>query len=117
MAQGRKSKNGFDGISKLVEKVFADGVSRGERRIIGQMSSEDMNYLRSQGVAVATGEIELEDRLMVGAKAQRHQRQGNALGLQEWKELPVNLSQSQTVLFDHKNKTLLYAFPGNWSQQ
>ncbi len=94
-----------------IEKVIADGVPRRERRAITQMSQEDITFLQDYEIDVADGIIQLEDRIIVGAKARRHQHKGNSLSLQEWRELPIFLSQSQAVLFDHQNKTLLYLMP------
>ncbi len=58
-----------------------------------------------------TSEIAIEDRLIVGRKAERHEAQGNALTPEEWKSLPDALENERRCYFDREKQNLLYVLP------
>ena len=94
----------------FVDDVFASGQQRGRNAVVGYLQQADIDYLQAKGQQVATGAIVLEDRVMVGKKAQRHQVAGDALTIDEWRLLPIHIANPEQVLYDKKNGTLLYVF-------
>lgn len=99
-----------------VDLVFAAGQAEGSASVVGVLSSEDLAYLATQGIEPVNAGIVVEDRLLVGKKAERHSESGNALTVDEWKNLPAALAVPESVLWDVKNETLLYIFPVSDSQ-
>lgn len=94
-----------------VDQVMAQPGSRGREWAIGYLTTADAKALIARGGTVASGEIILSDRLLVGPKSQRHVAKGNALTAEEWKEVPRLLADPEAVLFDTVNGTLLYVLP------
>lgn len=98
-------------FAEWVDGVVDAGVSRRVMQTAGVMQSQEIDYLTQLGNAPITAEIAIEDRLLVGKKAQRHDLSGDALTLNEWKSLPVALANQPKVYFDTVNGTLLYVVP------
>lgn len=69
--------------------------------------------------APASAEIAVQDRLLVGRKARRHEAAGDALTREEWEALPAGLANPRAVLYDTIEKNLLYVFdaPGERVQK
>lgn len=93
-----------DGVAEL-------GVVRHVTQLAGAMQSQEIDYLTQIGNAPLTAEIAIEDRLLVGTKALRHERSGDALTVDEWKSIPLALGNDAKVYFDKTNGTLLYVMP------
>jgi hypothetical protein len=64
--------------------------------------------MASKGHRIADGAITLEDRLIAGPKAGRHETKGDALIRDEWLKLPVLLARPAAVLYQVDRGTLLY---------
>ncbi len=94
-----------------VDQVMAQPGSRGREWAIGYLTTADAQSLLARGGTVASGEIVLSDRLLVGPKAQRHAVAGNALTPEEWKQIPLLIAAPAAVLYDTLNGTLLYVLP------
>jgi hypothetical protein len=73
------------------------------------MQKPEIDHLTQAGMAPLTAEIAIEDKLIVGKKAQRHESAGDALTIDEWKDVPLNLPGAK-VYFDKVNNNLLYVF-------
>jgi SPP1 gp7 family putative phage head morphogenesis protein len=97
-------------FSRFVDAAIARGRARREWAIIGAAAAEDVAFLAARGRAPKTAEIAVEDRLLVGLKADRYERMGNALSVEEWKDVPAQLAGEPLVLFDTVNENLLYVF-------
>jgi len=94
-----------------VERVMGQSGARGLEWVIGYLAQADIEHLIGQGIQVANGAVVLEDRLLVGPKAKRHESAGNALTPDEWKQVPRQMAEPDAVLYDTANGTLLYVLP------
>ena len=56
-------------------------------------------------------DLTVEDRLLVGAKARRHEKAGDALTREEWLALAEHIHAPEAVLYDRETGNLLYVFP------
>jgi hypothetical protein len=97
-----------DKFSTFVDQVFTRGNSNRSFAVAGFMHPDDVSYLAALDRAPASAEIAIPDRLMVGAKATRHQTKGDALSKEEWKALPSLLQHSRAVLYEVDQGNLLY---------
>ncbi len=91
-----------------VREVLDGGRAFGTRKVIGYLAPEDEAWLTAKGQRVADGAITIEDRLIVGPKAERHEAKGDALTREEWLKLPVLLARPAAVLYQVDRGTLLY---------
>ena len=97
-------------FSAWVDEVVASGVARNEWRVAGVMQQPEIDFLTHQaGKPPITAEIAIEDRLIVGKKAARHEQSGDALTVDEWKSIPEALTGAK-VYFDKINGSMLYVF-------
>lgn len=92
----------------FVGKTFADGTGRGKYAVAGFAHPDDVEFLRSIDKAPVSAEIAVQDRLLVGAKAERHDLAGDALTQAEWASLPDALADPKAVLYDNETGNLLY---------
>ncbi|SFF13506.1 phage minor head protein [Nitrosomonas sp. Nm166] len=95
-------------FQEFVAKTFADATPRGKFVVAGFAHPDDIEFLRGQDKTPVSAEIAVQDRLMVGRKADRHELDGDALSEAEWMELPVKLSDPKAVLYDNETGNLLY---------
>lgn len=99
--------------TRFVDNVFVSKQQSGKHAVVGYMQQTDIDYLAAKGQKVSTGAIVAEDRVMVGKKALRHQRENDALTIDEWKVLPFKLAKPEQVLYDTRNNTILYVVPSD----
>lgn len=92
----------------FVIKTLSDGTSRGKSAVAGFAHPDDVTFLRAQGRTPVSAEIAVQDRLMVGRKADRHEGAGDALTQAEWLALPIALAAPKAVLYDNETGNLLY---------
>jgi hypothetical protein len=105
-AEQRQAYQGF------VDEVLADPVKRGRTAIAGAIEPEILDWLQAnQGVIPASAEIAVQDSLLVGKKAQRHEAAGDALTEEEWRGLFDALASPLQVLYDVNSGKLLYVLP------
>jgi hypothetical protein len=89
--------------------VLADPLKRGRTAIVGAIEPATISWLdANHGVVPATAEIALQDAIVVGKKAVRHQAAGDALTAAEWSRLPDILANPDQVLYDVNSGKLLY---------
>ncbi len=93
-----------------VDEVLASAQAAGRVAEVGVLAAEEIAWLTERGQAPINAGILIEDRLLVGKKADRHIEAGNALSADEWKQLPLMLQQPEQVLWDVHNQTLVYVF-------
>lgn len=99
-------------FAQWIDEVLAQGKSRNDYRIAGVMTQREIDhYAKATGTVPRTSEIAIEDRLIVGRKAERHEAQGNALTPEEWKSLPDALENERRCYFDREKQNLLYVLP------
>ena len=97
------------GFAAWVDGVLAAGQSAKTYGTVGAMTLPEVDfYAALRGQRPATAEIVIEDRLIVGKKAKRHEAAGNALTADEWKRLPAALASEREVYYDKTNGNLLY---------
>lgn len=100
-------------FSKWVDDTFKLGTSSRRFSMVGALAPADISFLTSRGLAPVNAGIVVEDRLLVGKKATRHEADGDALTPEEWKDLPAALAVPEAVLWDVARETLLYIFPAS----
>jgi hypothetical protein len=96
--------------------VLADPVKRGRLAVVGAIDASTLDWLAAQeGIVPATAEIAVQDALIVGKKAVRHQAAGDALSAEEWAQLPAMLAKPDHVLYDVNSGKLIYVIssPGS----
>lgn len=98
-------------FAKWVDDTFKLGTSSRRFSMVGALAPADISFLTSRGIAPVNAGIVVEDRLLVGKKATRHETDGDALTPEEWKDLPAALAVPEAVLWDVARETLLYIFP------
>jgi len=93
----------------FIDDVLADPVMRRRVAIVGAMDRETLDWLAEQkNLVPASAEIAVQDRLIIGKKALRHQQAGDALTADEWGMLPAILEQPLQILFDRRSGKLIY---------
>lgn len=98
----------------FLDDVLADPVKRGRLVVVGAIDGETLSWLAAQeSVVPATAEIALQDSLVIGRKAIRHQEVGNALSADEWARLPDLLADPELVLFDTRSGKLIHVAASN----
>lgn len=95
----------------FVDTALKAGRPQGQTMSFGVLSPVDLRFSLAKSVAVQSGIIYLDDKLLSGAKARRHDQAGNALSADEWKTLPLLMAEAEQVLWDTENSTLLYVLP------
>lgn len=96
----------------FVTGTLADGTPRGQFAVAGFAHPDDIEFLRKLDKTPNSAEIAVQDRLMLGKKADRHVSDGNALNEEEWLNLPVAISDPKAVLYDNHTGDLLYVSDG-----
>jgi len=100
------------GITKafqdFVTGTLADATPRGKFAVAGFAHPDDIEFLRKLDKTPVSAEIAVQDRLMVGKKADRHISDGDALSAAEWLALPDGLADPKAVLYDNETGNLLY---------
>ena len=94
-----------------IDDVLKTGVSRNSMSIAGWITNDVLLSLKNIGKIPDTAEIVVEDRLIVGKKAARHENAGDALSIIEWKNIPILLAASPKALFDNDTGKVLYVLP------
>lgn len=84
------------------------GRTQGQTVSVGVMTVTDSAFVATKGAQPTSSIVTLEDRLLVGKKAVRHQQAQNALTAVELATVPVGMANPQYVLWDTRNVTLLY---------
>jgi len=89
--------------------VLADPVKRARTAVVGAIDPDILDWLATnKGISPATAEIAVQDGLIVGKKAARHQAAGDALSTADWEQLPDLLAHPDQVLYDTGSGKLLY---------
>lgn len=89
--------------------VLADPVKRGRQAVVGAMDEATLAWLDvNKAIRPATAEIAVQDGLIVGRKAVRHNAAGDGLTDADWAQLPALLANPGQILYDTANGKLLY---------
>lgn len=92
---------------KFIDKALQGEASR-EYALLGSLAAEDVAFLENRGETPQTSSIVINDRLISGKKAARHETAGNALSEGEWRRLPDGIMAPEAVYYDTTNGKLLY---------
>lgn len=96
-------------FKSFVDQVMADPVKRGRIATVGAIDPATLTWLRTtHGIEPAGAEMVVEDGLLVGKKAARHQLAGDAMSADEWTRLPAALEHPEQILFDTRTGKLIY---------
>jgi hypothetical protein len=98
----QKAHNAF------IENTLSFGNSQGKSSTVGVFQAQEIAYLLNKGQQIESPIMTIDDRLLIGKKAKRHESAGDALSIAEWQELPLLISQVKMVVYDVKNDSILY---------
>lgn len=101
-------------FKKGIQESFSNWLTRiktGEHLppvLVGAFTRADLKDLKAHGIDAPTSEILLREGLLVGPKAVRHQKKGDALPDEVWGDLPALLEKPAAVVFDPESNHLIY---------
>lgn len=93
-----------------VADASGNAVAQGRQIAVGVAGADELAWLKSKGITPDSGVFTIEDRLLVGKKARRHDEAGDSLSEAEWIALPANLVTAQK-LWDEVNQAIVYVYP------
>lgn len=94
---------------QFLDQALADPVKRGRRAIVGAIDPATLRWLeQNKSLVPASAEISVQDGMIIGKKASRHQLAGDALTSDDWTRLPDMLERPDQILFDTRSGKLLY---------
>jgi len=82
-----------------------------EYALLGSLSGEDLAFLKTKDIVPSSSGIVINDRLVGGKKAVRHEKTGNALSPAEWRTLPQCVLTPEAVYFDTTDGKILFTSP------
>lgn len=88
--------------------VLTDDHSRGRTFTVGFMAEAEMVFVAQQGLQTGSGAVVLEDRLIVGKKADRIARSGRELSATEWSSVPEIITNPGAVLWSPDQQRIIY---------
>jgi hypothetical protein len=92
--------------------MLADPVKRNRTIVVGAIDPPTIRWLAANAnVEPAGAEIALQDGLVIGRKAARHEAAGDAFTAAEWAQLPRLLDEPEQILYDTRTGKLLYIVP------
>jgi hypothetical protein len=93
-----------------VDTVFAAGVTRNQTAVIGAMTKQELDFWRqTTGNTPESAALAVEDRLLVGRKALRHEDAGEALTPDEWKQAAALMRhQNREAYYDREKQNIIY---------
>ncbi len=101
----------------FIDNTLSFGKAQGKTSTVGVFQVPEITFLQSKGQSIGSPIMTITDRLLIGKKAKRHETAGDALSTAEWQELPLLITQVETVLYDVKNDSVLYVLRGLDSEE
>jgi len=95
-----------------VQQVLSDQLKWGRSTVLAVMGEKELQFLKDKGRMPSRSDISIEDRLIVGKKAKRHEKAGNALSAPEWIGLAAAFNEAKAVVYDNNDGKLLYVLSG-----
>lgn len=93
----------------VFDEWAADPVSRGRHHVVGAIHPDLLSAWQDLDKPLPySAEIAVEDRLVIGAKQQRHENQQNGLLSSEWRRLPELLESPSAVFYDNTSGKIVY---------
>ncbi|MCW8175263.1 hypothetical protein D8B25_07685 [Verminephrobacter aporrectodeae subsp. tuberculatae] len=105
-----QSPSGQAAWNAFVQQSLASPYSRGQNAVLGVLGEQDLAIAREMGKTAESRVVHVEDRLLIGKKAKRHQSDGNALSAAEWIALPGKFARPTMRLWDTKRQTLILIY-------
>lgn len=99
-----------DNYRQFVNDTFARGKTQNKFAVAGVAHPEEVAFLGVLGKTPVSAEIAIQDKLMIGRKAERHTEAGDALTQEEWLAVPAGIANPKAVLYDNETGNLLYIF-------
>jgi hypothetical protein len=84
------------------------GQQKGQIWAVGAFSPLVLGKLRELDINPATGLIELEDRLVIGAKSRRKAAQNTGLTASQWMDIPNIIREPDAVYWHAQRQTVIY---------
>ncbi|GHU10956.1 phage head morphogenesis protein [Betaproteobacteria bacterium] len=103
----------------FVEMALAAGKSQRKMAVYAAMTQAEIATFAAQtGQTPASAALLMDDRLIVGAKARRHEAAGDALSEAEWKSIPQAMADKskRQAYFDTVKQNMVYALPSEDSR-
>ena len=101
-------------ISNKYDDWLASALSGNQRKdyaLLGEAHQDVIDFLKTKDINPLSPDIVINDRIVVGKKADRHKNAGNALSAEEWRSAPAMLKSTANVLYDKVDNNLLYVYP------
>lgn len=95
----------------FVENTLSFGKAQGKSSTVGVFQAQEIAFLLNKGQQIESPIMTIDDRLLIGKKAQRHGDAGNAATVDEWLDLPRLIAQPVHVLWDVNNESILWITP------
>lgn len=101
-----------DTYSQWIDTVLQDRMPRGRSAVWAVMGEKELQFLKKKGRAPQRSDVSVNDRLVVGKKAVRHEAAGDALSDDEWRGLSASYyAEEKAVLYDNDSGNILYVLP------
>jgi len=94
----------------LAKTITADKPA-GEFAMLGALTETEITFLDAKGKKPDSAGLVIGDKIIVGAKAARHELAGDALTDNEWKNLPAAVHPAERVLYDKTDGNILFVMP------
>jgi hypothetical protein len=92
----------------FVANSYEFGKPQNQSMTVGILQAAEIQHAQGLGLTPPNPVIFVEDRLLIGKKAQRHEADGDALTRQQWESLPAQLAQAQAVYWDKGESAYIY---------
>ena len=115
-------------FGEWVAKIESTGHTIGDRRVVGALSQQVLDFLEAKGASPQSGAITVQDNAIAHFRSERHvlgafkpdgvtRRPAGAPALADLMRLPELVATPERVLWDKKKGNLLYVFsPANDSR-
>ena len=87
---------------QFINQILAEGHSQNRSLLIGEFSQSEVEFVQFHlpETILQSPEVYIEDRLMVGKKAQRHIKDGDQPTIEEWKLLAQGFNHRREFYLD-----------------
>jgi hypothetical protein len=106
------------GYSAWLAALAIDSAAKSRTVVVGAIAPEDIGWLKSEkAIEPMTAEIAIRSGVIVGPKAIRHEKAGDAIPLSFWEGLPEAINDPLAVLFDNVSGKMIYIFAEDGSRR
>ncbi|MCK0915084.1 phage head morphogenesis protein [Acinetobacter pittii] len=105
------SKPRLKAHESFVRNALSFGKPQNRTSTVGVLHLDEIQFLSSKNKLIESPIMTVSDHLLVGKKAERHSKAGNALNTDEWIQLSKLIAQAEQVVWDVKNDSMLYILP------